>query len=202
MDNRPSGIAHRCGPRPSRRARKIACPGRRRQRHSAGAGECARTQRLGQRSQRHRQRGQSACDPVADNHSGDAARRLPFCGLPRAAGAASGEDQTNAICGIEIAWLGGAGGRQGAGQAARPRGPKHLQGMLNSAKVVASNLSRLRGRSARSAGWGKATSASARVTPTPTLPRKREREPTSAEVSPRSAMIFRLKKLAAFSVRL
>jgi hypothetical protein len=130
MDDGESRIAQRCGLGSPGRSRKIACPGCRRQRHSAGAGECARAQRLGQRSQRHRQRGQGACDTAANHHSGDAARRIPFCGLPRAAGAARGKDQANAICGIEIAWLGGAGGGQRAGQAARPRGSKHLQGML------------------------------------------------------------------------
>ena len=104
MDDGESGIAHRCGPFFSGRSRDIACPGCRRQRHSAGTCELARAQRFGQRSQRHRQRGQGAGDPVANDHAGDAARRIPSCGLPRAAGAASGKDQTNAICGIEIAW--------------------------------------------------------------------------------------------------
>ena len=118
----------------SGRSRNIACPGRRRQRHSPGACECARAQRLGQRSQRHRQRGQGAGDPAADDHSGDAARRLPSCGLPRAAGAAGGKDQTNAICDIEIAPRVGASDRQGAGQTARRRDSKHLQGMLKSHK--------------------------------------------------------------------
>ena len=130
MDDRPRGIAHRCGPFFSDRARKIACPGRGRQRHSAGAGECARPQRLGQRSQRHRQRGQGACVTAADHHAGDATRRIPTCRLSPAAGAAGGEDQTNAICDGEIASPSGPSDRQGAGQAARRRDFKHLPGML------------------------------------------------------------------------
>jgi hypothetical protein len=118
----------------SGRFRKIARPGCRRQRHSSGACERARIERLGQRSQRHRQCGESACDTAADNNAGYAARRIPFRGLPRAAGAASGKDQADAICGIQIASRAGPSGRQAAGQAARRQHTKHLQGMLSSAK--------------------------------------------------------------------
>jgi hypothetical protein len=132
MDDRRSGIRRRYGAVSSRRARNITCAGCRRQRHSAGTGECARAQRLGQRSQRDRQRGEGAGDTAADHNSGCAADRLGSCCLPRVAGAADGKDQTNAICGIQIARLGGPGGRQRAGQAAQRQNSKHLQGMLSS----------------------------------------------------------------------
>jgi hypothetical protein len=133
MEDRKSGAPDRCGRLSSGRSRKIACPGCRRQRHSSGACECARAERLGQRSQRHRQRGQGACDIAADNNAGYAARRIPFDQLPRAAGAASGKDQTDAICRIQIASRAAPSGRQAARQAARRQHTKHLQGMLSSA---------------------------------------------------------------------
>jgi hypothetical protein len=132
MDNRQGGIRERCNAGSTLGAFEIACPGCRRQRHSSGAGECARTERLGQRSERHRQCGQSARDPAAGNKSGYAAHRIrPFCWLPDIAGAASGEDQTNAICGSQIASR-GQGNGAGARQADRRQEYKHLQGMLNS----------------------------------------------------------------------
>ncbi len=60
-------------------------------------------------------------------------RRQPLLPLlPPAAGAASGKDPTDAICGIEIASLGVTGGRQGARPAQQRRDSKHLPGMLNS----------------------------------------------------------------------
>jgi hypothetical protein len=132
MDHRQSGNRECCGAVSSGGSRNIACPGCRRQRYSTGTGECARAQRLGQRSQRHRQRGKGASDTAADHHSGCAADRLGSRCLPRVAGAADGKDQTNAICGIQIARLGGPGGRQRAGQAAQRQNSKHLQGMLSS----------------------------------------------------------------------
>jgi hypothetical protein len=136
MEDRKSGAPHRCGRVFSGRSRQIACPGCGRQRHSSGARECARAERLGQRSQRHRQRGQSACDTAAGHNAGYAARRIPFGQLPRAAGAARGKDQTDAICGIQITSRAGpSDGRQAARQAARRQHPKHLQGMLSSARL-------------------------------------------------------------------
>jgi hypothetical protein len=126
------GIRCRCSALSSRRSRKIARAGCRRERHSSGTCKCARAQRLGQRSQRHRQRRQSARDSAADHNAGGAADRIPQCRLPRAAGAAHGKDQTNAICGIPIARLGRPRGRQRAGQADQRQGSKHLPGMLNS----------------------------------------------------------------------
>jgi hypothetical protein len=131
MDGRQSGIAGRCARGSSGCAFEIACPGCRRERHSAGTGECARTQRLGQRSERHRQCGQSAGDTAAGNHSGYPAHGVPACRLPNHAGAASGQDQTNAICGIQIPPLGQSNG-QGTRQDDRRQGSEHLQGMLNS----------------------------------------------------------------------
>ena len=131
MDDRQNGIREHCGAVSSGRSRKIACPGCGGERHSSGTGECAGTQRLSQRSERHRQCGQSACDPAAGNHCGDAAHRIPSCCLPDVPGAASGKDQTNAICGIQIPPL-GQSNRQGARQADRRQGSKHLQGMLSS----------------------------------------------------------------------
>jgi hypothetical protein len=135
MDGRQSGIAGRCARGSSGCAFEIACPGCRRERHSAGTGECARTQRLGQRSERHRQCGQSAGDTAAGNHSGYPAHGVPACRLPNHAGAASGQDQTDAICGIQIASRAGPNGRQAARQAARRQHTKHLQGMLSSARL-------------------------------------------------------------------
>jgi hypothetical protein len=140
MDGRQSGIAGGCARGCSGRAFEIACPGCRRERHSAGAGECARTQRLGQRSQRHRQRGQSAGDTAAGSHAGHAAHGVPAGRPPSHGGAASGQDQTDASCGIQIPPRGqgnGAGARQAARQEDRRRdnrgqGSEHLQGMLNS----------------------------------------------------------------------
>jgi len=132
MDDRQSGIGERCDFGSSGRSRKIAGPGCRRERHCSGTGECARTQRLGQRSQRHRQRGQSACDTTASNKPRQPAHRVgPYC-LPNVAGAASGKDETNAICGFQIPSRGGPSDRQRARQAARPQDYKHLPGMLNS----------------------------------------------------------------------
>jgi hypothetical protein len=135
MDDRKSGAPDRCDRVSSCRSRKITCSGCRRQRHSSGACERARIERLGQRSQRHRQRGESACDTAAGNNADYAARRIPFCGLPRATGAARGKDQTDAICGIQIASRAGPNGRQAARQAARRQHTKHLQGMLSSARL-------------------------------------------------------------------
>ena len=63
-----------------------------------GAGECARIKRLGQRSKRHRERGQGAGDPAAGDKPGDAVHGVPVNSLPDLAGAARGEDQTHAIC--------------------------------------------------------------------------------------------------------
>jgi hypothetical protein len=132
MDDRQSGIAGRCGPGSSGRAFEIAGAGCRRQRHSSGTWECARTQRLGRRPQRHRQRGQSACDTAAGHKPGSRTHRILSHGyLPIVPGATSRQDETNASCGIEIPPLGGPGGRQGARQAAQRQDSKHLPGMLN-----------------------------------------------------------------------
>jgi hypothetical protein len=130
MDDRPSG-SHECGgPGFSGRSRERACPGCWRQRYSSGACKCARIKWLGQRSQRHRQCGQSARDtaaghyPRARTHSIRSRRYLP-----NAPGAAIGRNETHAICGIRISPLGYPSGGQGERQAAR-QSYKHLQGML------------------------------------------------------------------------
>ena len=131
MDDRQSGIAYGCDPRPSGSAFKIAGPGCRRQRHSSGAWECTRTQRLDQRSQRHRRCGQSAGDTAAGHKPGSHTHLIPsYRWLPNVAGATSRQDETNATCG-EIPSLGDPSGRQGARQAAQRQDSKHLQGMLN-----------------------------------------------------------------------
>jgi hypothetical protein len=131
MDDRQSGIACGCDPGPSGSAFEIAGPGCRRQRHSSGTWECARTQRLGQRSQRHRQCGQSAGDSTAGHKPGSHTHLIPSYGwLPNVAGATSRQDETNATCG-EIPSLGDPSGRQGARQAAQRQDSKYLQGMLN-----------------------------------------------------------------------
>ena len=140
MDRRPSDVAGRYSTRSSGGACEIARPGCRRQRHSAGAGECARIKRLGQRSKRHRERGQGAGDPAAVDKSGDAVHRVAANGLPDLAGAARGEDQTHAICGSQIPPRGqgngqgarGQGNRQRARQTARPQNSEHLPGVLSS----------------------------------------------------------------------
>jgi len=131
MDNRQSGIAYGCDPGPSGSAFvEIACPGCRRQRHSSGTWECTRTQRLDQRSQRHRQCGQSAGDTAAGHKPGSHTHLIPsYRWLPNVAGATSRQDETNATCG-EIPSLGDPSGRQGARQAAQQQDSKHLQGML------------------------------------------------------------------------
>jgi len=130
MDDPQSGICEHC--HPGSPGRSIACPGCRRERHSSGAGECARTQRLGQRSQRHRQCGQSACDNAAGHKPGSRTHRIPSYGwLPNVAGAKSRQYETNATCGIQIWSRGSSSDRQGASEVARPQDSKHLQGMLN-----------------------------------------------------------------------
>lgn len=132
MDDRQSGIAGRCGAGSSGRAFEIAGPGCRRKRHSSGTWECARTQRLGQRSQRHRQCGQSAGDTAAGHKPGSRTYLIRSYGcLPNVPGAKNRQDETNASCGIQIPSLDGPSGRQGARQAARPQDYKHLQGLLN-----------------------------------------------------------------------
>ena len=132
MDDRQSGIAGRCGPGSSGRAFEIAGPGCRRKRHSSGTWECARTQRLGRRPQRHRQCGQSACDTAAGHKPGSRTHRILSHGyLPIVPGATSRQDETNATCGIQIPSLGGPSCRQGARQAAQRQDSKYLQGMLN-----------------------------------------------------------------------
>ncbi len=98
----PSGVAGRYGARCSGGACEIARPGCRRERHSAGAGECARIKRLDQRSERHRQRGPGAGDPAAGHKPGDAAHGVAANRLANLAGAARGEDQTHAICNRQI----------------------------------------------------------------------------------------------------
>jgi hypothetical protein len=126
-----SGISDRCRPFSSGVSRESACPGCRRERHCSGARECARTQRLGQRSQRHRQRGQSARDTVAGHQPRAGTQRiLTRWYLPNVPGAANRKDETHAVYGIPISPLGHPGGRQGERQAARPQDYKHLQGML------------------------------------------------------------------------
>jgi hypothetical protein len=132
MDDRQSGIAGRCRPGSSGRAFEIAGPGCRRERHSSGTRECARTQRLGRRPQWYRQCGQSACDTAAGHKPGAHTHPIPSYGyLPNVPGATSRQDETNASCGIEIPSLGGPSGRQGARQAAQRQDSKHLPGMLN-----------------------------------------------------------------------
>ena len=128
-DDRQSGIHERGGAGAAGLSR--AGPGCRRQRHSSGACKCARIKRLGQRSQRHRQCGQSARDTAA-GHYPRARTHLgrSRCYLPNVPGAAIGQDETYAACGIRISPLGVPSGRQGARQAARPQDYKHLQGML------------------------------------------------------------------------
>jgi hypothetical protein len=118
------------------RSRTIAGPGCRRQRDSSGAGECARAQRLGQRSQRHRQCGQSTGVTVADHNAGHAAQRVLFRRLPVVADAARGQAQTTAIGGLAISSQRAPGGGQRARQADRPQGLEHLQGMLNSVSAL------------------------------------------------------------------
>jgi hypothetical protein len=131
MDARQSGIHDRVSPLSSGGAFESACPGCRRERHCSRAWKCARTQRLDQRSQRHRQCGQSARDtaaghpPRARTHLGRSRRYLP-----NVAGAAISQDETHAVCAIQISPLGYPSGRQGERQAARPQDHKHLQGML------------------------------------------------------------------------
>jgi len=130
MDDRQIGIACGCGPGSSGCAFEIAGPGCRRERHSFGTWECARTQRLDQRSQRHRQCGQSAGDTAAGHKPGARTHRILSYGwLPNVPGATSRQDETNATCG-ESPSLGDPSGRQGARQAAQRQGSKHLQGML------------------------------------------------------------------------
>jgi hypothetical protein len=150
MHDRPSGDRQRCYAFPSGGAVEITCPGRRRERHSAGAGECARAQRLGQRSERHRQCGQGACDTAADNRSGAPANRISSCQLriascrlSRGTGGASRKDATTAIQVIEIAWKGSSRGREEAAQTARPQNDEHLQGMLSSPADATSYRSKL-----------------------------------------------------------
>jgi hypothetical protein len=121
MGHRPNGVGGPRGRLSSRRAGKIAGAGCRRERHSAGAGECAWAQRLGQRSERHRQRGQSAGDPAAGHQPRSRPSFIRPCGdLQRAAGAGNGkgENETNAICDIEVASRGQIG-RQGSNPAHR-----------------------------------------------------------------------------------
>ncbi len=132
MHDRQDGIGERCGAFSSGSARKIASAGCRRERDSSGACECARTEWLGLRSERHRQCGQGARDTAANNNAGHPAHRIASCCLPNCAGAGSGQGATNAICGIEMAALGGASGCKGTRPAARPQDNEHLQGMLNS----------------------------------------------------------------------
>jgi len=127
MDDRQSGSHERGGPGSSGHAFERAWPGCRRERHCSGACECAWIKRLGQRSQRHRQCGQSARDTAAGNHP----RARTHLGrsrgyLPNVAGAAIGEDETHAARGIQIS----PRGRSGARQAARQQNYKHLQEML------------------------------------------------------------------------
>jgi hypothetical protein len=99
-------------------SRPIARAGCRRQRDSAGAGQCQRAQRLGARSQRHRQRRQDTGTAATDDRTGETAhagavRRLPIdlAGLQLSADSrsANGKDKANAISGKEIASLGGEG---------------------------------------------------------------------------------------------
>jgi hypothetical protein len=131
MHDRQGGIAFGCGPVPSGCAFKIAGPGCRSQRHSSGTWECARTQRLDQRSERHRQCGQSTGDTAAGHKPGSHTHLIPSCGwLPNVPSATSRQDETNATCGIQISSPGKPSGRQGAGQAAQRQDSKHLQGML------------------------------------------------------------------------
>ncbi len=130
MDGRQSGLADRCGPGPLGRSRRSAGPGCRRQRHSAGAGECARTQRLDQRSERHRQCGQGTGDPAAGDKPGCAAYSVLSRRHPDVPGAASGQVETTAICDIAIPPRGGQNGRQGEWQADRRQVSEHLPGML------------------------------------------------------------------------
>jgi hypothetical protein len=136
IHGRQSGITGRCARGSSGCAFEIARPGCRRERHSAGTGECARTQRLGQRSERRGQRGQSAGDTATSTHASYPVRGVPACRLANLAGAPSGQDQTDAICGIQIPRRGqgnGAGARQeDRRQDDRRQGSEHLQGMLNS----------------------------------------------------------------------
>ena len=130
MDDRPSGGHDRGSPLPPGGAFEIAGPGCRRQRHSSGACKCARIKRLGQRSQRHRQCGQSARDTAAGHHPRARTHSIRSrCYLPNVPGAAIGQDETRAACAIRISPLGYPGGRQGERQAAR-QSYKHLQGML------------------------------------------------------------------------
>jgi hypothetical protein len=131
MDDRQNGVAGLCGRGSAGRAWTIAGAGCRRQRDSSGAGECARAERLGQRSQRHRQCCQSTGAAVADDHSGYAAQRILFRRLPVFAGAARGQAQTTAIRGTSISSWGTPRDRPGARPADRPRRSQHLQGMLS-----------------------------------------------------------------------
>ncbi len=134
-DDRQSGIHERGGAGAAGLSR--AGPGCRRQRHSSGACKCARIKRLGQRSQRHRQRGQSARDTAASHYPRARTHSIRSCWylpnipyLPNVPGAAIGQDETHAVCGIRISSLGCPSGGQGERQAARPQDYKHLQGML------------------------------------------------------------------------
>jgi hypothetical protein len=130
LEHGQNGVGGLCRRVSAGRSRTIAGPGCRRQRDSAGAGECSRAQWLGQRSQRHWQCGQGAGVTVADHHAGDAAQRLLFRRLPVFAGAARVEAQTTAIRGLAISSRGAPRGRQRARQTDRPQGLEHLQGML------------------------------------------------------------------------
>jgi hypothetical protein len=136
MDDRQSGIRERRGRGCSGISRESVCPGCRRERHSSGACECAGTQQLGQRSERHRQCGQGACDTAAGNNSSYTTHPIPTCGLPNGPGAKGGKDKTNASCGIRISSPGGRSNRQGTRQAVRPQEYKHLQGMLNYTDLI------------------------------------------------------------------
>ena len=146
MDDRPRRYREHCGGVSSRISRQIAGAGRRRQRHSAGAGQRQRAQRLGPRSQRHRQRGQDTRAAAADDHAGQAAgagpvRRLPVvrAGVQLSASprSASGKDEANASCNEEIASFGGQCACEQTGQADRSRCRQHLQGMLSSLTRIA-----------------------------------------------------------------
>jgi hypothetical protein len=131
MDARQSGLHDRGCPLSSGGVFESACPGCRRQRHSSGACKCARIKWLGQRSQRHRQCGQSARDTAAGHHPRARTHSIRSrCYLPNVPGAAIGQDETRAACGVRISPLGYPGGGQGERQAARPQDYKHLQGML------------------------------------------------------------------------
>jgi hypothetical protein len=141
MDDRQSGIRERRGAGSSGWAFEIAGPGCRRQRHCSGTWQCARTQRLDQRSSRYRQCGQSACDTAAGNQPRSDTHLIRSCGwLPNGPGAKSRQHETNATCGIEIPSRGDPSGRQGKRQAAQRQASEHLQGMLNRVRRFNSTL--------------------------------------------------------------